>query len=74
MSVWTHPICDRCWSVLEPNRRPVRVMEEDRDRVKCCWCEEPTKSGIYRRADPWDLPKHSAHADERASSETITVG
>lgn len=65
MSVWTHPICLRCWEAREPTRPPVRIIAEDRVREKCCFCGEPNKDGIYVRYDPWDLPKHTEHAEER---------
>jgi hypothetical protein len=46
-------------------RTPVRVVPEIRQREKCCFCGEPNRDGIYIRFDPWDLPKHTEHAEER---------
>lgn len=53
MSRWTHPICDRCWSLVSDGRPPHRLLKPEAET--CCWCREATQSGIYRRADPVNL-------------------
>jgi len=49
-SRWTHPICGDCYSLAEPGRFPTRVAEAEPE--DCCFCGDPTESGIYYRADP----------------------
>jgi len=53
---WTHGICDRCWFEAHPGELPTRIVPEERDRERCCKCGEPTRSGIYTRADPASVP------------------
>jgi len=62
---YNHPICDQCWFAINPRRSPVRLIESERKRERCCWCGNPTRDGIYRREDPWELPKHTEHSAER---------
>lgn len=50
MSEWTHPICELCWHLREPNRVPVRI--KDAQKESCCFCGTATQSGIYVRQDP----------------------
>lgn len=53
MSKWTHAICDNCWSETEQalnGRQPVRVLNHD--VVKCCFCGDDTKGGIFIRYAP----------------------
>jgi hypothetical protein len=47
---WTHALCDQCWTLREPERRPARLVA--RDREVCCGCGAETRSGIFIRADP----------------------
>lgn len=51
-SKWTHAICDECWKKREPDREPHRFVPEARVLEGCCFCLEPTRSGIYVREDP----------------------
>lgn len=49
---WTHRMCDRCWDAMRRAERgePIRLW---RDTLRpCCYCGEPTDSGIYVRAQP----------------------
>jgi len=51
MSRWTHIICENCWWRIRSDRQPVRYTV----RLKpfpCCFCGEPTQSGIFVRGDP----------------------
>ena len=52
-SVWTHAICDDCWDEDHPGQPSPRYGSGDAE--KCCWCGEPTRSGIYLRQDPASL-------------------
>ena len=62
MSRWmTHAICDLCWQNWQPGRDPVRFREEAREVETCCWCGQPTLSGIYAREDQ-DLLRNCAGA------------
>lgn len=54
MPRWTHAVCDECWEAQEPGALPVRLREPKLDY--CGWCARKTESGIYRRADPADVP------------------
>lgn len=65
-SAWTHPMCELCWIMKEvwPQKEafdrgdiegvtvrvPTRVVEPDVHW--CCFCDGPTISGIFVRADP----------------------
>lgn len=71
MSRWTHPQCERCWISQEQItnadgttsiRRPTRVL--DAEATFCCWCQSLTISGIYRRADPAELPNCTGDHDD----------
>jgi hypothetical protein len=62
MSNWTHAICAPCWNKERPDR-PTPLGNEIGDLEVCCFCGEPTKSGIYVRKDPKEL-KHCAHRDD----------
>lgn len=63
MSAWDHLLCEKCWRDRSPNRQPHRVsMAVERP---CCVCELPTRSGIYFRAFPENMPckgKSGIHA------------
>lgn len=52
MSRWTHAICVPCWN----DRRPEKAVNEDDytdgSHEDCCFCGEPTRSGIYYRHNP----------------------
>lgn len=61
MSDWTHPVCDDCWDFLHPAHPSPRKGEGE--VASCCRCGELTESGIYIRADPDTLPRHSPHGD-----------
>lgn len=54
MSKWTHALDDKCYQLLEPGREPVRLI--DRTREICCLCGHFTKSGIWYRKDPQEMP------------------
>jgi len=49
---FNHAICDDCWGKREPKRDPVRI--KDFKCMSCCFCGDPTVSGIYVRNDPKD--------------------
>jgi hypothetical protein len=49
---WNQAICEDCWDKRHPERRPVTVKFDMRDREQCCDCGLPTLSGIYLREDP----------------------
>jgi len=49
MTIWTHPICLRCWIGLHPGWVPARVLNDDEEQ--CCFCGAKTSDGIYVRAD-----------------------
>lgn len=59
-SPWTHAICASCWAALHPDREPIRVTDAPLDT--CCYCGNPSTSGIYVRADPTTTPCHGAGA------------
>ena len=50
MSKWTHPLCERCWYQVEPDKEAVRFINPD-DEI-CCRCSAMTSHGIYYRYDP----------------------
>lgn len=61
MSQWTHPICIRCWAKAHPGRTPVRVSEWHWER--CCYCAKKTRSGIFVRQNPKDVPQCLGHEE-----------
>lgn len=54
MSQWTHSMCNLCWDKKNPTREPYVI--KDRMLENCCFCGEPTRSGIYVRENPATLP------------------
>lgn len=60
---WTHLICDDCWDKKNPDLAAVtadvgfRSLEpaEFGKPTLCCFCSEPTRSGIYVRHDQAEL-------------------
>jgi hypothetical protein len=62
MSQWNHPICERCWAELHPDRQPVAMGSPEPE--DCCYCGGPTVDGIYIREDPNMLPAHTEHDDD----------
>jgi hypothetical protein len=63
MSGWNHLICDDCWASREGDREPCRVRgEAEADGAEappapaCCFCGDPTTSGIFVRFDPRAMP------------------
>jgi hypothetical protein len=52
MSKWNHSICDECWRKREPTRIPHRGLPELTETVCCCFCGNPTRSGILVRESP----------------------
>lgn len=52
----THSQCESCWVETQPGRVPVRIVEEARDIETCCRCGQPTRSGIYIRAELATMP------------------
>lgn len=51
---WTQPICDPCWSSRFPGLEPTRLFTKPQER--CSFCGETTKSGVYVRASPAEVP------------------
>jgi len=51
MSQWNHAMCDPCWEKKQGPRKPVRLTLEMKPLL-CCFCGEPTQSGIFVRANP----------------------
>ena len=51
MSKLDHTMCDSCWEKKQPNREPVRLTISLKP-LPCCFCGEPTQSGIFVRAHP----------------------
>jgi hypothetical protein len=49
MSKWAHIICDDCW---EARHKKVPFRAVDQKTWPCCFCGEPTQSGIFVREDP----------------------
>ena len=59
MSDWTHAICETCWFKKNPGRIPTKLTQAEQET--CCYCGQPTTSGIYLRDNP-KTPKHCKHA------------
>lgn len=53
MAQWTHNVCQSCYQGLYPGRQPV-TMRVPQAEV-CCFCGQPTTSGIYVRYNPAEL-------------------
>ena len=64
MPRWNHAVCDVCWEAQEPGALPVRMRKPVIEY--CGWCAQRTEFGIYRRADPADVPYAESPADARA--------
>lgn len=64
MSKFQHAICDECWERRNPDRLPVRLMGSYRKEERCCFCLAQTKSGIYVRENPADMPCNGVHDED----------
>jgi len=54
---WTQPVCDTCFAgVLPQVPNPVRLKGEMREMERCCLCGISTRSGLYVRLNPKDVP------------------
>jgi len=53
---WTQPVCDNCWPRLEFGPPRTRIREPYRDTETCCLCGHSTRSGLYARLDPAQVP------------------
>lgn len=53
---WTQSICVDCSDERNPERKAVALVDTHRNEETCCYCGEPTTSGIYVRADPSTVP------------------
>lgn len=65
MSRWTHAICPPCARERHPGKILNRVPNPPTE--PCCYCTEPTNSGMYDREDPRVAPCHAAggtHEDD----------
>lgn len=51
---WNQPVCDDDWEKRSPGREPYRL--EDPDPEICCYCGKSTRSGIYVRIHPSEVP------------------
>lgn len=58
---WSQPICRSCFSLHNPGRIPVRLVEPDTE--KCCSCGELTTQGIYIRINPSTVAYPTRKAD-----------
>lgn len=70
MSFSTHTICDACWAMRvaaagQPGREPVRAKPGvfPQEMPACCYCGQPTSSGIFVR-DNDRGPKCEGHHAE----------
>lgn len=57
MSDFTQAVCVEDWNRLNPDKpvRPEQPVDAGPDEV-CCYCGQPTRSGIYVRVDPDTVP------------------
>lgn len=53
---WTQPVCSADWYKHNPDREPHRMVAEMAGHETCCYCGQPTTSGIYVRVDPATVP------------------
>ncbi len=44
-------ICVKCWVKQNPDRDPVTLRDKFRTPERCHFCGDPTKAGIYVRAE-----------------------
>jgi hypothetical protein len=58
-------MCQSCWDLTNPGRTPVKLVRGLQDET-CCVCGEPTRDGIYIRADPRFVPhpREDKHASD----------
>lgn len=50
--VWTHAMCEECWTNRYPNRPPVKVMSDEEATEHCCFCGTRRANGIFVRHNP----------------------
>jgi hypothetical protein len=51
---WTQPVCEDCWKKVYPGATPCKLIEPALET--CCLCGAATRSGIYIRRDPAEVP------------------
>lgn len=70
---WSHSVCWDCWwddyppvfeagELLIP-RWPTRVSSQIGCRAACCFCGQTHRSGIWRRANPAELPNCAGYEE-----------
>lgn len=64
VSRWTHVVCPKCYSDLEPGREPSWLVADAGRTEICCRCGQETYEGIYYRADPVKMQCGGKHEDE----------
>lgn len=66
LNTWTHAMCDACWNARRsPDYPPVRMVDPETET--CCWCGQPTDSGIYVREDPRFIRFIEGHIDHAST-------
>jgi hypothetical protein len=61
-----HSMCEDCWRERSGARAPIRV--NPAILVTCCWCGEPTLSGIRFRLRQWLPNCHHHHPQHPAAA------
>lgn len=51
---WNQPACNTCWGSHNPGRTTHKLVLAQEE--VCCFCGTSTKSGVYVRVDPRDIP------------------
>jgi hypothetical protein len=62
---WSHHICDECFAKKYPDKQPIRAKHQYLIVENCCFCGQPSKSGIYTREDPTKTRCNGTHTDSQ---------
>lgn len=68
MNRYVHALCHPCWDRLFPRQYPAHAVDAG-EPEPCCSCGEPTRAGIYVRAEPAKLKCAGAHGSATESQE-----
>lgn len=61
LSKFTHSLCSKCYTELEPGRTPARIVNPRTET--CCNCGVEHKEGIYYRSEPAKLKCKGVHIE-----------
>lgn len=57
-----HDVCDYCFQFVNTSPKPpIRMADNFRAEMTCCFCGKPTTSGLQITKDPVQVPRCPGH-------------